>query len=643
MHTGMRVVFDDGAADSLIRVASSGAQRLRDQAGERRSSAEGAAADFSGAFGRLFEQACGAESEDRIRLAVVLEELAAGLAEAKVLAQREKDRLTAVAQWRVREDQRVRDRAADPTGLVHADSGLTDPEPSAVAVAPPTVSAAFASRERRRTADGSAKGKTSADPVALRGFVTRSRALNAVLESEVAAVRNAWAGFAAGCSWVRVGTVTFTGGFERMLAENHADATWIERVAAQFEKAGGGTLSHTVLNKAARSTVLDVAKGTAFQNFLNGNLSPAEAAAYWNSLGLDVDEIRLLPPETLLRLSSLPGLPAAAQDAASREFLKYALKHPEDAYRMMGFADPWKYPLYGSPIRRTEDLDIQQFTDQLHAIDDALKKAAKDAKNLPGNPVVQLIGLGAHDGALVAAVSFGDLDTASHVGVNVSGMNSNVGDMEYGNDAAALLYERASRKNPFESFAVVNWIGYRSPTTVDEVHGMDRAESGGRQLTDFLNGIHASRHQSGVPIEQFNVYAHSYGSTVAVEALKHLDFDIDVLATYGSAGVKNGTTTDQLHAKDVLATHAKGDGIAKLGQHGGKSLDPRDIAGVKKFSAEDSVSADGKKLKRTTMHDMYQEEDTWSLSNMWAGTVGYLSPDATAQDQMSRMLATGAK
>ncbi|MGJ4844641.1 alpha/beta hydrolase [Leifsonia sp. Le1] len=436
--------------------------------------------------------------------------------------------------------------------------------------------------------------------------------------------------------------MTFTGGFERMLAENHADATWIERVAAQFEKAGGGTLSHTVLNKAARSTVLDVAKGTAFQNFLNGNLSPAEAAAYWNSLGLDVDEIRLLPPETLLRLSSLPGLPAAAQDAASREFLKYALKHPEDAYRMMGFANPWKYPLYGSPFRTSEDLDIQQFTDQLHAIDNALKKADKDATQLPGNPVVQLIGLGSHDGALVAAISFGDLETASHVGVNVSGMYSGVGDMENGNEAAAQLYRSAHGKNKSESFAVVNWIGYRSPT-VNDVHGMDRAESGGEQLADFLNGIHASRHQSGVPIEQFNVYAHSYGSTVAVEALKHLDFDIDVLATYGSAGVKNGTTTDQLHAKDVLATHADGDPIAKLGQRGGKKLDPRNIPGVKEFSAEDSVSADGGKLKRTTMHDMYREDDDHSPWNLWAGTVGYLSPDATAHDYLARMLANGAK
>lgn len=169
---------------------------------------------------------------------------------------------------------------------------------------------------------------------------------------------------------------------------------------------------------------------------------------------------------------------------------------------------------------------------------------------------------------------------------------------------------------------------------------MNHAESGATRLSSFLNGIDAHRHQIAMPVRQFNVYAHSYGSTVAVEALKHLDFEVNALVTYGSAGVKNGTTIDQLHADRVYSAHADGDGIAKLGQAAGKSLDPRDMDGVREFSAEDSVAPDGTKLKKTTMHSMYSDEDAPSLLN-WDGTVGYLSPQSTSLERMGSMLATG--
>jgi len=241
----------------------------------------------------------------------------------------------------------------------------------------------------------------------------------------------------------------------------------------------------------------------------------------------------------------------------------------------------------------------------------------------------------------VAAISTGDLDTASNIGVNVSGMHSNVSDMATGNEAAQEMYRTAQAERTDASYAVVNWIGYRSPTTVEEVTSMPRADSGAKELAGFLDGINANRAVRGNPPRQFNVYAHSYGSTVAIEALKQIGFTIDLVATYGSAGVKNGTTLDEIHAGRVYATHADGDDIANKGKHGGKSLDPRDIEGVRRFSSEAQVDDKGGSLNRTTMHSMYVAEDEWSFANMWAGTVGYLSPQATAQDRMSHMLARG--
>lgn len=637
----MRIAFDDAAADSLVRVANAAATVLRDQGGSRRSVAEEAAADLSGGYSTLFEQACVVEAEDRGRLAGVLEELAQQVEVAKTLAARERVRLKAAAEWQLREDQRKRDRAADPTGALHADSAFTDPKPSEDRVAPPTVSAAFAPRERTRKAGGSSRsGKSSADPVKLRGFVEGSRAMNDRLESEVVATQNAWVGFTGSCSWVPLGTVSFAAGFGRMVTESHADATWIERVAAQFEKAGGGSLSNTALNTAAVSAVFDVADSAAFGRLLDGKLSPAKAAEYWNALGLTAAEVRLLPPEVLLRLASADGLPAWAQDAASREFLAFALKKPEKAYALMGFTPPeYAFGPDGSYVRTGTGLSLGEFTEQLQAMKGALSKAEKDAERLPEYPVIQLLGLGSHDVFLVAGISIGDLDTASNVGVNVSGMFSNAGDMEGGNKAAQELYKSARKTNKAASFAVVNWIGYRSPN-IGEVRGMERAEAGGARLAGFLNGINASRQETGIPVTQFNVYAHSYGSTVAVEAVKTIDFDMDSLVTYGSAGVKNGTTMDQLHAGAMYATHASGDNIAKLGQGGPKSLDPLEMEGVTRFSAETSVAADGTVLKGTTMHDMYREEDTWSPIN-WDGTVGYLSRDSTAVDRMGSLLGTG--
>ncbi|CAM5449227.1 alpha/beta hydrolase [Leifsonia shinshuensis] len=635
-----RVPFDDAAADSMIRVATSAASALRDQGWARRNAAEGAAADLRGGYGPLFERACGAEAEDRGQLAGVLEALAAQIAEAKALAAREQARRIALAEWQVREDQRRRERAMDPTGFIHVDRIFTDPKPTDDPVAPPSITAAFVPLERVRAVSGRSRaGTSSADPVRLRDFVTQSRAMNTRLEPEVAATRNAWVAFAGACSWARVGTATFADGFGRMLTENTSDATWIERVAAKFEEAGGGSLPNRVLNAAARLEGGDVTAEPKFKRLLDGTLSPAEAARYWDSLGLDAGDVRKLPPETLLRLASMDGLPAWAQDAASRGFLKYALKNPDKAYAMMGFSDPWAYTVYGGPIRTNQDLDIQQFTDQLMAIQDALTQAEKDARRRPEKPVVQLLGLGSHDGWLVAGISIGDLDTATNVGVNVSGMSSNVGDMVNGDEAAAELFNAASKKNPSGSYAVVNWVGYRSPT-IHTVHGMERADSGGERLAGFLNGINASRQEAGGPVTQFNVYAHSYGSTVAVEALKRIDFEVDALVTYGSAGVKNGTTIDQLHTGAVYATHASRDITAPLGQLGSKGLDPLNMKGVRPFSAEASTASDGTRLKATTMHAMYQEEDTWTPFH-WDGTVGYLSKESTSLNRMGYLLATG--
>ncbi len=641
----MTIQFDDGAADSAVTIFTHASAALANQGPARRSLAEEAHEDFSGSYATLLTKNCAAESEERGRLVGVLDTLVGDIAEAKALAREERLRLQALADWQGREDQRNRERASDPSGSAHLDAAWRDPRPSTVPVTPPTMSAAFHSGSRTREVSGrSASGKSSADPVKLRRFASQSTVMNGVLSAEVVSVQNAWARFAGSCSWVSFGTVTFGAGFARMMSENTADAAWIERVAARFERAGGGVLNSS-LNTAAKSTVLELAAQQRFTELLAGRLSPADAAEFWASLGLTASDVRLLPPETLLQLASMPGLPAWAQDAAGREFIEYALMHPGVAYEMMGFAQmEFVDPSTGvqTTVGVGGGVTLADFVTQLQGIKDELTAAKNRSADLNGGAgdVVQLVDFGSHDGVLAAGISIGDLDTASNIGVNVSGMDSSVKDMGNGNQAAHELHQAAYDRSPIGTFAVVNWVGYRSPT-MGEVHSMDRADSGAGRLLSFLNGMNASRLEQGATPEQFNVYAHSYGSTTAAEALKRIDAGIvDRLVTYGSAGLKSGTTLSEIHVGKVYSTHANGDGVAKFGQHGQKPVDPRDI-GAQKFSSENAIAADGTALKRTTMHSMYREKDEWTFSNMWAGSVGYLSRGSTSLDRMANLLVNG--
>lgn len=238
----MTIQFDAGIADRLITSANATATELRDQGTSRRTAAERAAEDFSGAYARLFEAACAVEAEDRGKLAGVLEDLATQVGEAKQKAAEEKQRIADLAAWREREAQRERNRAAHamaPPGTLDFTPEPYDPKPSDVPIPAPEISAAFTARTRGRT-PAALSGRSSADPGDLRTYVTQVNASNTRLEQKLTTVKNDWSGFMASCSWVRFGSVTFIAGFEKLITENEADSDWIERIAAAFELAGSG-------------------------------------------------------------------------------------------------------------------------------------------------------------------------------------------------------------------------------------------------------------------------------------------------------------------------------------------------------------------------------------------------------------------
>lgn len=219
------------------------------------------------------------------------------------------------------------------------------------------------------------------------------------------------------------------------------------KVAAVARSGGkptnGAVLAGLKLGKSGTRKKIDA--------LLKEHLTPAEVAALWKASELTPESLESLPPDVLLKLASLSGLPAAVQDFASRELLTWALEEAQldKAYALFGFTEDWRIQTSGNVSRMvnlSSDVSKYDFLKQLQALASARDQAEDDAKALGGNPIVQLIGLGNHDGVLVAGISFGNIDTASNLGVNVSGMGSNLGDMETGNDAVRSLYANAYEK-----------------------------------------------------------------------------------------------------------------------------------------------------------------------------------------------------
>ncbi|ROS36224.1 alpha/beta hydrolase [Curtobacterium sp. PhB78] len=605
----MGIEFDDAAASRLVDCAVEVALTLRASAGPRRSTAEAALLDFDGAYSRLFEAARVTESTDRVRLAKELEGLADQLRVVQRQADEERQRSADLAAWQRREADRELVRTAGGVPMqpvLDWTSAVFDPKPSSTPKRPSPVSATFSARTRQRTGGGRSGGRSSADPTRLRQFSATARAQDSSTEQDLVRVRNAWTAFTSRCSWVPIDGATLPGGFGDYLAENAEDASWVDRIADAFSAAGGGSLANTALDAAAASTLR-----LGLQRLLDPSLTPAEVAAIWAALGFTDADVRALPLTTQLQFAGLDGVPAAQRDIASRAVLSAAVRDPERLYRLMGLAYT-----YGA-------ISLDEFTEQVIALRDGLNRADQLAGRLkaPSAAVAQLVGFGVSNGALVAAVVLGDLDTASNVTVNVPGAMTTLDSMgEKVRAANELLFAAGQRGSAEDSFAVVSWLGYRAPGVI-EVPRQDRAHAGGANLASFLDGIHDSR---GTAPRSVTVLGHSYGSTTAAEALAQTRHRVDSFVTYGSVGFTDTTLPEHLNVGRVYATEGANDHTAILGRIG--RSDPRDLPDVDTFSAESA-----RDTKAVTGHDMYPE----------AGGVGYLSPDATSQRTIAKIIATG--
>lgn len=239
---------------------------------------------------------------------------------------------------------------------------------------------------------------------------------------------------------------------------------------------------------------------------------------------------------------------------------------------------------------------------------------------IPRAPERYLISFDPSTNKPLAGVAIGDLDRATTVTFNTSGIGSDTPGMVGEVKKAQSVFDGQNQYGDSSANAVVAWIGYDSPGMFPEsteVNYTDKAKVGGQELATQLDGLHLTRESSSHGLPHVTVGAHSYGTTMSTYALTRTEFDVDKVFFYGSAGVDPhaASSAEDLHVKrgndgrpDVYATQALGDMVAPGGifssQFGDVArISPTDDAfGAKVLHSEASISEDRQLLRPTRGH-----------------------------------------
>ncbi|WP_182046225.1 alpha/beta hydrolase [Curtobacterium sp. ME26] len=281
---------------------------------------------------------------------------------------------------------------------------------------------------------------------------------------------------------------------------------------------------------------------------------------WWSAL--DGDERTALVTGLSAVIGNLNGVRYADRGRANRHTLEVELPKAQAAREV--FLARFRA---GEPLLASEVDEYERVLERARALE-ALDRTLAEAS--PANPrSIVALTLGQPP---LAAVAVGDLDTASHVTVNVPGMGNTVADsMEaWAGGAENLLVEQrkvAARASADRNLATVAWIGYDTPAMPPsiEVLGSTKAEAGARRLTAFTEGVAGGRGWSHG--EHLSVVAHSYGTTTATLAASRAP--VSDLVLLASAGVD--PRVPDVHALDVPAGHvwasqAKDDLVANVGR-----------------------------------------------------------------------------
>ncbi|PPI53041.1 alpha/beta hydrolase [Rathayibacter toxicus] len=562
---------DQAAAAAFVRTAESVRSTLLDQRILLDTAIGTALTDFAGPYAQVFVEGCHSDSDDYVTFVHALGVLADDVQAAALQAQKESERLQDLAAWRVREEEReVRRRQSAVTGVPALDDGFWDPMPSDRPLPAPEVSVSFFPVLRPRSSRGRYSGQSSAYPEKLRVFVTQARSSGAALTQALQQLSDGWARFVSSCGWVKTGSSAFLGGFGQLIEENHADAAWIEQIAAAFAAAGSGSLSVQTLDlvqtrlSPAKDQQLLLALSTLPAEELTAmfaaspelakrlnEMGPAMINSWWEGLNDPNAADRFSARQELLLttfpqlMGNLEGIPYRARDHANTTALHSMLSstqaESETVQRELfdAILGHERNPIVIADLLRRRD-ELEERESHLKNIELALIPTESATPRF-------LVSL-TQDHPPLAAVSVGDLDTATNVTYAVPGMNTTTTDMDGWTKGAQNLQSSLGAGS-----AVVAWIGYKAPSVMN-VSSSDAARAGGAKLASALKGLDAVRHSS---LPRRGILAYSYGTTAAAFALIDPEVHVDTFVTLGSAGLPDFiNTADKLHADKVYSGQA---------------------------------------------------------------------------------------
>lgn len=342
--------------------------------------------------------------------------------------------------------------------------------------------------------------------------------------------------------------------------------------------------------------------------------TPVQNAAWWNSLSAEQqDQVVAEHPETV---GNMDGVPAAVRDEANRARLDDERASLEaEADRLQGNLDD---NLFGGTFTN-DDARLEHVQNRLRDLDQIEETLQGDDRHLL---------LLDNSGEMVkAAIANGDVDTADHVSVFTSGLNSTTRDSLGGYDGdmddlrAEAENQLSAAGHGDQTVATVTWMGYEAPQMGgftddldfgDTVTSDDAAQDGAGRLSGFLNGIDASRTED----PHLTALGHSYGSLTTSLALQQ-GTGVDDVVLYGSPGLGTDDVSD-LGVPDghVFVSEAKNDPVADLAYFG---RDPNQLDGVTTLSAEAGTTPTGEERTQSTGHSEYVVDGSMSQYNM--GTV----------------------
>jgi hypothetical protein len=336
--------------------------------------------------------------------------------------------------------------------------------------------------------------------------------------------------------------------------------------------------------------------------------TPEEVARWWESLTeAEREAVVAAYPE---RIGQGDGLPAAARDQANRVMLD------DDLARLAAKDEDGTI----SPLER-------RVLDNAEQARDALANA--DAYTDPLDPDVHpggqlwLYDPAAYDGDGRVAVAIGDLDTADDVAVMTPGINTDMSDTTSYTDRMMNLYESTRYNGDGSSVATMFWLGYDAPHGPTDLATLTegRAEEGGRNLADAIDGLRASRPDDPAHL---TAIGHSYGSTTTAYGTHGDACDVDEVVLIGSPGAGPADHADDLGPGQghVYVGRDSRDFVAVLGDEGwvgkggiGLGTDPSsEDFDATRFEAEDI----DRSWHRNTgdAHSSYLDNDTESLYNI---------------------------